>query len=95
VFFEPKDLGCCETGQRIVTGDLDQTLLAHAGPDLVSLRATPLIVPQDRGTKNFSLMVEGHQSVHLAGQADRANVFTGNTSFGESAANTLARSLPP
>src|SRR5215813_6444195 len=67
---QPEELRRREAGQRPVPGERDQTLEPDPLLDLRTLRGRALVVPQDRGAEHLPLLVEAHEAVHLAREAE-------------------------
>ena len=74
VFSNPKDLWGGETRQRDIAADLDEPFLPNPLVNLVALRLAALVVPQDRWSQHFSMLIQQHQTVHLTGQTDSLNL---------------------
>ena len=85
---EPEELRRGEPGECAVPGERDQALEPDAILDLRALRSSALIVPEDRGPEDSTLVVEAHEAVHLAGEPDARTVHAEASECG------LARSPP-
>jgi len=91
----PQDLGSGETGQRHIASDLDELLPAHALVDRIALGLGTLIIPQDGRPEHLASLIQQNQPVHLAGQADRGNIFHLNSRNGQHLADALRGRPPP
>ena len=71
---EPEELRRREAGERAISGQLEQPVEAEPLLDLGAFRAGALVVPEDRGPKHVTVLVEDDEAVHLAREAERAVV---------------------
>ena len=92
---DPQDLGCRETGQGVVAGDLDKTLSTQALADLVAFRRSALVIPQDRRSQDLIVGVEKHQPVHLPRQTHTHDLFRIHLRPVQYPANAADSRLPP
>ena len=71
---EPEELRRREAGEGAISGQLEQPVEAEPLLDLGAFRAGALVVPEDRGAKHVTVLVEDDEAVHLAREAERAVV---------------------
>ena len=71
---QPEQLRRGEAGERPVAREANQPLDADSPLDLLALGRGALVVPEDRGPDHPVGLVEGHEPVHLAGEADSRRV---------------------
>src|SRR5690606_27679026 len=85
-----------EAGERRVGDHLDE-LFAAAGAffDFFALRASTLIVPEERSANDSVLFVEEDRAVHLAGEADAFDVGRLQLRAFHDGADGADRGLPP
>ena len=89
----PHNLGRGETRQHHTADLIIQPLRAHTLGDRRTLRASALIVPQDRRAHNLVVRVEHRQAMHLPGQTHRRHVV--GADFLQHRAQAGAGSSPP
>ena len=74
VLLHPEDFGRGKARHRRVRRNLDEALLADEPLHALRLRARALIAPEDRRTQHMPRIVQHHQAVHLAREADGYDV---------------------
>ena len=95
VVAHPHELRRREAGQRVVAGDLDESLGPDGLADRVARRGGPLVVPQDGRAQDVVGRVEEHGAVHLAGQADRDDVVARDARRGQDRPDRRDGAVPP
>jgi len=74
---DPQELGRREPCERPVPGELDQPLETDGALDLLALGRRALVIPEDGGPQRLKTVVQEHEAVHLAREADPGHVRDG------------------
>ncbi len=93
VVAHPQDLGRGEAGVGNVTGPLHELLDADLFVEVAHLLGGATVVPQNGGTNDLVIYVQGHQAVHLAGNANARDLRS--VLAGEKGRDAAAHGLPP
>ena len=95
VLAHPEQLAGREAGQRLVAGDGDEALAPHDLADLVALGSRALVIPEDGRAHDLLVLVEQHETVHLAGRADGRDGLGRRAGLSQDAPDGLAGRRPP
>src|SRR5262249_60504325 len=84
-----------EVRQCGIRREIEEPIAANGSVEPATLFLGPLIAPDDRGPQDFTLGVEQHRAVHLAGQADRVDGAAREAAVRERASNCDLTGAPP
>ena len=96
LFLEPDELAAGVTGQHLVVGVGEQAgEAAGLFGDPVALLLRAAVAPEDGGADDVQVLIQRHQTVHLAGKADPGDLVFRHVGLGEDDLQAAHHRVPP